>query len=95
MWQVSRSGPPCWGWVVQDGKIKSNEEKEDGQSPEEQCDAYLSSVMPAEMMAAGAATAGLVHMVVATGFSTGARGQSPDAQLFFKPLLPLHVLISH
>lgn len=51
--------------------------------------------MAAGMMAAGAAADGLVHTVVVTGFSTAARGQSPDAQLLFKPLLPSPVLITH
>lgn len=42
-------------------------------------------------MAAGTMAAGLV----VTAFSTATGGQSPSAQLLFKPILPSYVLILH
>ena len=47
------------------------------------------------VMAARIVAAGLVHMVVVTGFLTAAREQSPNAQLLFKHLLLSCVLIFH
>lgn len=44
---------------------------------------------------AGTIAAGLVHMVVATEFSTAAKGQRPNARILFKLFLLSHLLISH